>query len=141
MWIRTFSETYSGVSADTIWKLWTDIENWPKWHGRLEYCKLEGEFKVGSSFYLKPKKMRAVKIELTEIIEGVQFTDCTRFPGAKMYDTHKLEKTADGVTLTNHLTVQGPLKWLWIKLVANNVADSVSEKTENLVTLARRSND
>ncbi len=137
MWIRTFSETYSGVSADAIWKLWTDIENWPKWHGDLEYCRLEGEFKVGSHFYLKPKNMRTVKIELTDIVEGVQFTDCTRFPGAKMYDTHKLEKTADGVTLSNKLTVQGPLKWIWIQLVAKYVADSVPEETEALVALAR----
>jgi hypothetical protein len=33
--------------------------------------------------------------------------------------------------------VTGPLKWLWIKLVAQNVADTVPEEMENLVKLAR----
>jgi len=39
--------------------------------------------------------------------------------------------------LINTLVVTGPLKWLWIKLVASNVANSVPEEMEALVTLAR----
>ena len=35
------------------------------------------------------------------------------------------------------LVVTGPLKWLWIKLVAQSVADTVPEETEALVRLAR----
>jgi len=37
---------------------------------------------------LKPKGAPAVKIKLTEINEMQNFTDCTKFFGAKMYDTH-----------------------------------------------------
>jgi len=74
---------------------------------------------------------------LTEIVEGHYFTDCTSFFGAKMYDTHAMEETEEGLKLTNTLVVTGPLKWLWIKLVAQNVADTVPEEMENLVKLAR----
>ncbi len=137
MWTRTYSKTFQGLKREDIWRIWTDINNWPTWHGDLDYCKLEGDFKVGNHFFLKPKGVQSVKIVLTEINEGYSFTDCTSFFGAKMYDTHAMEETVDGLKLTNKLVVTGPLKWLWIKLVAQNVADTIAEETENLVKLAR----
>ncbi len=141
MWTKTYSKTYESIKPETIWKIWTDVNNWPKWHGDLDYCKLEGEFKVGNFFMLKPKGVSPVKILLTEIIEGHYFTDCTKFWGAKMYDTHSMEQTPEGLKLTNKMVVTGPLKWVWIKLVAQHVADSVPEETDALVNLARTLDD
>ncbi|MBM4222673.1 MAG: polyketide cyclase [Gammaproteobacteria bacterium] len=137
MWTRTYSKTFQGLKREDIWRIWTDINNWPTWHGDLDYCKLEGDFKVGNHFFLKPKGVQPVKIVLTEINEGYSFTDCTSFFGAKMYDTHAMEETVEGLKLTNTLVVTGPLKWLWIKLVAQNVADTIAEETESLIKLAR----
>jgi len=137
MWTRTYSKTFQGLKREDIWRIWTDINNWPTWHGDLDYCKLEGDFKVGNHFFLKPKGIKPVKIVLTEINEGYSFTDCTSFFGAKMYDTHSMKETAEGLKLTNTLVVTGPLKWLWIKLVAQNVANTVPEEMENLIKLAR----
>lgn len=137
MWTRTYSKTFQGLKREDIWQIWTDINNWPTWHGDLDYCRLEGDFKVGNHFILKPKGVSPVKIMLTEIVEGHYFTDCTSFFCAKMYDTHTMEETVDGLKLTNKLVVTGPLKWLWIKLVAQNVADTIAEETESLVKIAR----
>lgn len=137
MWTRIYSKTFQGVKRKDIWRIWTDITNWPTWHGDLDYCKLEGNFEVGNHFFLKPKGVRPVKIMLTEINEGYSFTDCTSFFGAKMYDTHAMEETDEGLRLKNTLVVTGPLKWLWIKLVAANVANSVPEETEALVKLTK----
>lgn len=54
-----------------------------------------------------------------------------------MYDTHAMEVKDDGVLLSNKLVVTGILKLLWIKLVAKNVADTVSDEMDSLVNLAR----
>lgn len=137
MWTKSFSKLYSGVRKEDVWHLWTDVDNWPTWHGDLEYCKMQGPFQVGNYFLLKPKGVKAVKIVLTEIEEGRRFTDCTTFFGAKMYDTHAMEETPEGLLLSNTLVVTGPLKWLWIKLVAQNVANTVPDEMEALVKLAR----
>jgi hypothetical protein len=99
---------------------------------------MEDSFEVGKHFILKPKGVRPVKIIITEIDEGNKFTDCTSFFGAKMYDTHALEETPNGLQLTNILVVTGPLKWLWIKLVAQDVANTVPDEMEALVELAVR---
>lgn len=137
MWTRTYSKTFLGIKHEDIWRIWTDVNSWPAWHDDLDYCELEGDFVVGNHFMLKPKDINPVKIVLTEINEGRYFTDCTSFFGAKMYDTHAMENTTEGLKLTNKLVVTGPLKWLWIKLVAQNVADSVPADMEALVKLAR----
>ena len=55
-----------------------------------------------------------------------------------MYDTRALEETPNGLQLTNILVVTGPLKWLWIKLVAQDVANTVPDEMEALVELAVR---
>ena len=140
MWIRTFSKIYKDVKREDIWDLWTDVNNWPQWHGDLEYCKMKGVFEVGNHFILKPKGISPVKIEITKLEKGYSFTDCTKFFGAKMYDTHVMEETKEGLRITNTLTVTGLLKWLWVKLVAQNVAATAPEETESLVRLARKRN-
>ena len=137
MWTRTHSQFYPGVSAETIWDIWTDINRWPTWHGDLDYCKLEGAFEVGNHFMLKPKGAPAVKINIIAIEPGRSFTDCTDFWGAKMIDTHRLEIKEDGVLLSNKLVVTGPLRWLWILLVAKHVANTIPDETEALVRLAK----
>ncbi len=137
MWIRSFGKVYQGLKKEDIWHLWTDVNNWPTWHGDLESCKMEGPFVVGNHFFLQPKGMKPIKIALTAVEEGRSFTDCTPFFGAKMFDTHGIEETPHGLRLTNTLVVTGPLSWLWVKLVAQNVADTVPEEMEAMVALAR----
>ncbi|MAZ45035.1 MAG: polyketide cyclase [Legionellales bacterium] len=138
MWIKEHRQLYQGVSPERIWRKWIDIENWPSWHSDLEYCTLEGEFAVGNHFMLKPKGAPAVKITLTDIQWMKAFTDCTHFFGAKMWDTHTLEVTDNGILLTNKVVVTGPLKWLWIQLVAKNVAATAPDEMEALVNQLKR---
>lgn len=140
MWIRRYSKIFQDVNHKIIWALWTDVNNWPTFHDDLDYCKMEGDFKVGNHFMLKPKGVGAVKIVLTEVKEGRTFTDCTSFFGAKMYDTHTLEETPEGLKITNTIVVTGLLGWLWIKLVAQNVASTMPAQMEALVKSAREKN-
>lgn len=137
MWIKTHAHVYKGLKKEDVWRIWTDVNNWATWHGDLDYCKMDGPFVVGNHFMLKPKGAPAVKISLTEIEEERKFTDCTSFFGAKMYDTHEIEETKDGLRLINRLVVTGLLKFLWVKLVAKNVAATVPQDMDALVALAR----
>lgn len=138
MWKKTFTKCYEGINKEDIWSLWADVNNWPKWHHDLEYCTLEGAFEVGNFFMLKPKgNIPAVKIELTEINPNTSFTDCTTFGGAKMYDTHTLEETKNGLVIGNEIVVKGPLAAIWVKMVAEKVADTIPSKVDALAALAK----
>ncbi len=134
---RIHSKVFRNLDKEKVWSLMTDIEAWPTWHDDLEFCKLVGGFQVGSYFYLKPKGMKSVKIELIEIKEGFSFTDCTRFHLAKMYDTHVIEETSEGLKLTNHLEITGPLKYLWFFLVGRHVAASAPKELKSLARLSK----
>ena len=100
-----------------------------------------GAFEVGNYFMMKPQGFSAVKIMLTHVEKEKTFTDCTTFIGAKMYDTHTVEETPQGIRVTNIVMVTGPLQWLWTKLVAQNVAASIPEQIDALIKRAQESND
>ena len=136
MWVRSYSKVYPNVSAQQVWKLWTDINQWPSWNADLEYCKLEQPFKVGSVFKLKPKGAPAVQISLVEIDHEKMFTDCTKFLGAKMYGKHEMHVEGNALKLTTTITVTGIMKRLWIKLVAQKIVDKFALQMDTLVQLA-----
>lgn len=136
-WIRVHEKTYKHVSKEAIWRVWADVNHWSSWHPDLDYCTLEADFSVGNHFFLKPKGMGAVKILLTDMQPGFNFTDCTRFLGARMYDTHVLEETPAGLLLKNTVRVVGPLRWLWVFLVARKVAAGIPDEMDALVARAR----
>lgn len=138
MWVKTYSKFFPGLKPENVWNIWKDVNRWPIWHGDFEYCSLQSEFKKGNFYLLKAKGDPAVKIELTEVEDGVTFTDCTRFFGATMYGTHSLDQKEDGVVVTCELKVEGPLRWLWIGLVANRVALTVPQKTDLLIEYAKK---
>lgn len=54
-----------------------------------------------------------------------------------MHDTHILEETPEGLKITSTLEVKGILSWLWVRLVAQNVAASAPREMDSVVALAR----
>lgn len=137
MWVKSYSKVYPGVKKEDIWRLWADVNNWPKWDKELEYCKLEKPFISGSQFILKPLGGPKVKITLSEVIINQKFTDYCKFFGATMYDAHELKETSEGLCITNTISVIGPLRFIWVNLIAKNVAKSVPKHMDTLVDLAR----
>lgn len=137
MWSKEYSRFYPGVTSERIWQAWTDIDSWSEWRSDIDYAELEYDFKVGEHFKLKPKGMPAVKVMLTEIKEPKSFTDCTEFLGAKMHNTHSIEVKDSGVTLLSKVEVRGVLTSLWVKLVAEQVANTAGDKMDSLVDFAK----
>ena len=108
-----------------MWKLFADVNNWHTWDQGIEYAKLEGKFEKGNHFILRPKGGPNVKVELLETIENYKFLDVTKFLLARMYDEHLFEETKDGLKITNTITMKGLLGFLWVKIVAQKIADAL----------------
>jgi hypothetical protein len=137
MWIKSYSKIFQDVKKEDIWQLWSDVNNWPKWDKELEYCEMEGEFVQGNHFILKPVGGPKVKIILSEVKMNKKFTDYCKFLGATMYDDHELEETPEGLRISSTISVTGFLSFIWVNLVAKNVANSVPRQMDALVNLAR----
>jgi hypothetical protein len=56
-----------------------------------------------------------------------------------MYGAHEFIARGDEVEIRTSVTVEGPLGFLWRKLVGEGVAKSLPEQTRGLVARARAS--
>jgi hypothetical protein len=137
MWSKTYSKKVKGLNAEQVWRVWTDINQWHTWQSDIEYAKLEGEFKVGNTFLLKPRGGPKVKIELIKVEPNRVFTDLTRFPLARMYGSHEFVIHGDELEIKTAMSIEGLLSFLWRKLVAEDVANGMREQTENLIQKAK----
>lgn len=138
MWTKTHSVVTRAVSAEQMWKLFADVNNWQSWDEGIEFAKMEGPFEKGNHFTLRPKGGPTVKIELVETVPNRKFTDLTRFPLAKMYGEHLFETTPDGLKITTTMTVKGLLSFLWVKLVAQNIVDGLPEEMQVQIKTASK---
>ena len=137
MWSRSYSKRVQGLQAEQVWKVWTDLDQWHTWQSDIAYAKLNGEFAVGNTFLLKPKRGPRVKIQIIKVEPNRQFTDLTRFPGARMYGSHEFVIHGDELEIKTTISIEGPLAFVWRKFVAEDVANGMLEQTENLIQKVR----
>ncbi len=138
MWTRTHSIVTKEVTKEQMWKLFADVNNWHKWDTGIEFAKMEGKFEKGNHFQLKPKGGPKVNIELVETIENKKFVDFTKFPLAKMYGEHTFEETPNGLKITTTMKVEGLLSFVWIKLVAQGIVNSLPVEMGQQVKFASK---
>ncbi len=138
MWTKSHATITNEVTREQMWKLFADVNNWHTWDNGIEYATMEGPFEKGNHFTLKPRKGPKVKIELIETEKNRKFVDLTRFPLAKMYGEHTFEDTPAGLKITTTMKVEGPLGFLWKKLVAEGIANAVPEEVKTQIKFASK---
>ena len=138
MWEKTYTTTTKKVSAAQMWRLFADVNHWHEWDEAIEYAALEGDFRSGNHFMMKVKNGPKVKIPLIATEENRSFTDLTRFPLARMTGEHRFEETREGLKITTTMRVTGLLGFLWRKIVAQGIVDSLPAETERQIDFAAR---
>jgi hypothetical protein len=138
MWTKSHSIVTKDVTKEQLWNLFADVNQWHTWDEGVEYAKMDGKFEKGNHFLLKPKGGPKVKIQLLETEVNRKFVDLTRFPLAKMYGEHIFEDTHDGLKITTTMKVEGPLGFLWRKIVAQGIVDSLPSEMENQIKVASK---
>jgi hypothetical protein len=137
MWKKVYSTVTKEATKEQMWKLWSDPNSWHLHDKGIEWAKLQGRFEKGNGITLKAKGGPEVKMDLAEVIEKKTYTDVTHFFLAEMWDEHTLEETPNGLKITNKLWVTGLLSFLWIKLVAGNIAKTMPTDFEDQIKRAK----
>lgn len=132
----TYSKKVSNIDINKLWNVWSDVNQWNTWQDDLDYATLEGEFKEGNSFILKPKGGPKVKIQLLKVVPNKQFIDLTTFPLAKMYGDHDFIVLGEEVEIKTTMTIEGPLAFLWNKIVMEGIVKKLDSQTDNLIKKA-----
>ena len=133
MWTKSYSKTVENLKAAEVWTVWTDVNQWHTWQDDIEFAKLNGEFSKGGLIHFKPKGGPNIKLELTEVKPNSAFVDLTRFPLARMFDSHEIIDHGEKLEIKSTIRIEGPLSFLWKKLVAENVAEGLEEQTDRLI--------
>jgi hypothetical protein len=133
----THSQRVSGLRAEKVWRVWTDVNRWNEWQDDLELARLDGEFRKGATFLLRPRGGPNVKVELVNVEPNVNFTDLTRFPLARMTAAHDLIPRGNELEVRTTITVTGPLAFLWSRLVARGIVAGLPKQTKALIERAR----
>lgn len=137
MWTGSHSIVTNEVTKEQMWKLFADVNNWPNWDKGVEFASMDGKFEKGNYFMFQPKGGPKIKIEIIEATENKSFTDLTRFPLARMYGEHTFEETPNGLKLTTTMKVVGVLGFLWRKIVAQKIVDTLPEDMQQQIFTAK----
>lgn len=141
MWIKTHSAIAKNITREKIWAIWSDINNRPAWDLDTEWAELKGPFKEGAVFRFKPKGGPRLSMTITECTPNVSFTDCYKFPFARLYGSHSMKIVPEGLQITVSMKTTGALGFLLRKIVGEKVAADVPAQTKELIKLANNKND
>ena len=112
------------ASPATIWRLWSDVENWKTYDTILQYSYLidDADFVVGAEGYVKAKGAPKTKFELIEVQAPTRFVERLKIPLYQAIELRRyFEEDADGRTVFTHeVNFRGSLRWLAHALLGRN---------------------
>ncbi len=136
---ETTSELRADVSAAAVWeRAYAEAGAWPRWNSELRSARLDGPLALGASARIVFRTGLRLRFGVVEYEEGRLFTDEARLPGARMGHRHLLEPTAEGgCLLVNTIYVEGPLAFLWRRVLGPAAARSLPAAQRAAQALAR----
>lgn len=81
---RISAQRTIGGDPAAIWRLITDVGNWPNWAPHEQAARLDGEFTVGATGWSKPRGGPASTWTITEVADQRSWASECRLPGGKL---------------------------------------------------------
>jgi len=129
--------TTSIASPSAFFARWADMATWPEWNADTEWVRLDGPFATGATGVLKPKGGPKVKFVIESLVPDREFIDVSLLVGARLTFHHLVEPLPDrGCTIRVRVTINGPLAWLWKRILGKGLAASLEPDLARLVARA-----
>lgn len=129
----------SALPPAAFFARWVDHSTWAAWSPDTEWVHLNGAVAQGTTGTLKPKGGPRTAFTISTLVPDREYTDSSRFPGATLVFQHVAEPSAEGSTLEVCVTLDGPLAWLWARILGRGFRTSVPADLERLVALVEAS--
>ncbi len=100
------------ASAESIFNIYQDVENWHTWDPDTKQASLEGPFAVGSKGRLTPTKGNTVPMAVTKVEPGRCFTVESKIPLFRMVFEHELVRHIGETEVIHRVTFFGPLRFV-----------------------------
>jgi hypothetical protein len=137
---ETTSILEADVSPIAVWeKAYADAEAWPKWNAAIKRARLDGPLALGAQARIVFGTGLRLRFRVVEFEQGRLFTDESRLAGARMGHRHLIEPTDGGCRLTNTIYIEGPMTFIWRRIMGPTAARALPGGQQATVDLARGS--
>jgi uncharacterized protein YndB with AHSA1/START domain len=83
------------AAPETIWRLWSDVDGWPRWNADLDRVELSGPFAQGSAITMFPREDDPIELTIAETDEPEGFTDQADLGPVVVRTAHRVERLGD----------------------------------------------
>jgi hypothetical protein len=129
--------TTSAALPDAVWQRYVDVEHWSEWsrHG-VEWSSLDGPFEVGTKGKSKPPGMPAGTFRLVTVEPEARFITEVKLPGSRLRFEHQVQPEASGSRIRHSATVDGPLAFVYSRILRKSIVRGLPDGVERLAVLA-----
>ena len=124
------------AKPQAIWKLWSNLPEWPKWDHEIDWVTFEGPLKEGNWGTLKPIGGPKVKFKITQISPFQSFSNYSYLPFTKLTFSHTMASANGKTTIIHRAEISGLLSFLFVKIIGNKIKHGLPQAMENLARLA-----
>jgi hypothetical protein len=117
---------------------WIEHDTWPTWSPDTEWVRVKGPTAVGTRGVLKPRGGPRVKFAISACTSDREYTDTSSLPGARLVFQHTVEPSGQGCDLRVLVTMEGPLAFVWAKIMGAGFRDSAQADLDRLVRLVEQ---
>lgn len=125
------------ATREQIWELWADVQNRTRWDTDLEYAKLDGPFRTGSTGEVKLEGQPARKFLITYCERLGGYTDRFFLPFYGKTDWHHtIRETGGGREVTFKIEISGPSALILAPIMRSILQDGLPPTVDRLIFLA-----
>ncbi|MFD6162752.1 hypothetical protein ACFWF7_23015 [Nocardia sp. NPDC060256] len=135
MTIIATAQANSTAAPAAFFAKWADMATWPEWNNDTEWVRLDGPFVQGATGTLKPKGGPKVPF-VVERLSDTEFVDVSKLIGARLTFDHQIAVADGRTTISVTVSIDGPLRWLWTKVMGGDLAKSVRPDLDALIAVA-----
>lgn len=125
-----------------IFALWAKPETWSTWDPEVAAARLHGELALGARGRLKPRSGPKTTFTIVELVDNAVLVDVTSLPGARLTFDHRVSSgsasdqtspTPAASELTVVISVEGPMSWLFGRLLRRTFAHAAQAGVDGLL--------
>ncbi|GLR08433.1 polyketide cyclase [Mixta theicola] len=126
------------ATAETIWALWADVNNWDKWDSGINNAELHDEFKAGNKFSLTPQGGEPILVTLKTVTPQKEFSDETILPFGVLRNIHYIEEIGQQITVTHEVQaeISQEAYGFFSKEIWPHMQGGLPESVNNILSLA-----
>ncbi len=127
----------STADPHAVWRHYVDVEHWCDWSREgVQWSRIDGPFEVGTKGKSKPPGSPALSFRLVAVEPDSEFASEVRMPGARLRFEHILEPRESGSRITHRVALEGPLAFLYARMVRKGTERGLPDGVERLAAMA-----